>query len=241
MNTPNSRQLFLPLRQGMGLPVRDHLQPVLDRAEEAVRDSQVRRPPRAGCGRTGPSARSAPSVVGSRSPGSRPPHTSCNVCARNSISRMPPSPELDVMAGYAGQGIAVRQKRAALVRVDAALHRVDVGDGGEIEAAAPDEGPDVLQEPRAKLQIPRHGPRLRHRGAFPVLAHAFVVGDRGRQGDRRRRRGGIGAEAQVGAEHVAVRVPRFHEGDEVCARSGCRQAPIASSPSRSMYTPALGS
>ena len=38
------------------------------------------------------SNRSAATVPGTRSAGSRPPHTSCSVCATNSISRMPPWP-----------------------------------------------------------------------------------------------------------------------------------------------------
>ena len=36
----------------------------------------------------------APSVVGSRSPGSRPPQINCSTWAVNSISRMPPRPRL---------------------------------------------------------------------------------------------------------------------------------------------------
>ena len=47
--------------------------------------------------------------------------------------------ELDVVTGDADH-------REAAVRVDLALHRVDVGDGGEVEILAPDERREIGQE-----------------------------------------------------------------------------------------------
>ena len=85
---------------------------------------------------------------------------------------------------------------------------MDVGDGGEIQPAPPDEGPDRLEEPVAEREVAGDRPRLDHRRALPVLAHALVVGQRGMQRDRGRRRGRVGPQPQVGAEHVAVGVPR---------------------------------
>ena len=41
---------------------------------------------------------------GTRSPGSRPPQTSCSVCARNSISRMPPSPSFTLCPAMRATG-----------------------------------------------------------------------------------------------------------------------------------------
>ena len=83
--------------------------------------------------------------------------------------------------------------------------------GGEVEAAAPDEGPDRLEECHAEAEVAGHRTGLDHGGAFPVLTHALVVGDGGGQGDGGRRHRGIGAQAQVGAEHVAIGVTRLHQ------------------------------
>ena len=69
-----------------------------------------------------------------------------------------------------------------------------------------------------------HGPRLRHRGALPVLAHALVICDCGghRDGGRGRRR--VGTQAQIGAEHVAVRVAGLHHGNQR-ACDACERGP----------------
>src|SRR5688572_30932726 len=78
------------------------------------------------------------------------------------------APELDVVAFN-------RYGAVALVRVDPALHGVNIGDGGEIEIFAPDEGRQVLQEVFAGLDVARHDARLDQGGALPVLAEALVV------------------------------------------------------------------
>src|SRR3546814_8436683 len=56
----------------------------------------------------------------------------------------------------------------------------------------------------AERAVAGHRARLDHGGALPVLAQAFVVGEGGVQADRQRHGAGIGPEAQVGAEDVAV-------------------------------------
>ncbi len=117
-------------------------------------------------------------------------------------------------------GSAAVAQRTALVFVDPPLHRLDVGDGGEIQAAAPDERPDRLQEAPAQRQIAGDRARLDHRRAFPVLAHAFVVGDGVADRDRGRRRGRIGPQPQIGAEHVAVGVARLHQPDQTARDPG---------------------
>ncbi len=128
------------------------------------------------------------------------------------------------MAGDAQQRVGRIGQRAALVLVDPALHGVDVGDGCEVEASAPDEGADCLEEFCAERQIAGHRARLDHRGALPVQAHAFVVHDGGGHRDGWRRDGGIRAQAQVGAEHIAVGVARLHQGDKVACQARCEAA-----------------
>ena len=97
---------------------------------------------------------------------------------------------------------------------------MDIGDGREIQAATPDERADRLQELRADRQIAGHRAGLDHGRAFPILPHAFVVGDRRHQGDRGRGRGRIGAQAQVGAEHISVGVPGLHQRHQPARESG---------------------
>ena len=88
--------------------------------------------------------------------------------------------ELDVVAPY-------RDLAMALVGMDLALDRMDVGDRREIHVFAPDIGLQFLEERIAGPQIARDRARLDHRGALPVLAAALVIGQRRLDGDRQRR------------------------------------------------------
>ena len=102
----------------------------------------------------------------------------------------------------------------ALVRVDLALDRMHVGDGREVEIFAPDKGRELLQERFARVKVARHRARLDEGGALPVLAHAFVIGERGLERDRDRRRAGVGTQPQIGAEDVAVARAFAHDLDD---------------------------
>ena len=106
--------------------------------------------------------------------------------------------ELDVVAGD-------RDLLVAAMIVDLALDRMDVGDRRVVEIFAPDVGREFARgTPRPPAMSPATGARLDQRRALPVLAEALVVVERrlGRDGDVRR--AGIGPQAQVDAEDVAV-------------------------------------
>ena len=81
-------------RQAVGLAVVDHLQAVLDLAEEAVGLDQLVRAPRLDRGRQRPAPAGSRTCRRCAASGSRPPKISCWVWAKNSISRMPPRPSL---------------------------------------------------------------------------------------------------------------------------------------------------
>ena len=66
-------------------------------------------------------------------------------------------------------------------------------------------GAQLADEGVAGLRVAGDGARLDQRGALPVLAHALVIEKCGGRGDGDARRAGIGSEAKIGAEDVAVR------------------------------------
>ena len=123
--------------------------------------------------------------------------------------------ELHVVAGDALHRVGAVGQGGGVVVVHAALHGADVGHGGEIQVAAPDEGADFAQEALAQGPVAGHRARLDHGGAFPVLAHALVVGQGGGQGDGGRGGPRVRPQTQVGAENIAVGVPRLHKGAHI--------------------------
>jgi glutamine synthetase adenylyltransferase len=99
---------------------------------------------------------------------------------------------------------ADRDLAMALHRVDLALDRMDVLDGGEIQMLAPDEGLEIGEERIARRQVAGDGAPLDHRRALPILAHALVIGLR-RHGRQSERGGGrIGTQTQIHPQDVAV-------------------------------------
>ena len=97
-----------------------------------------------------------------------------------------------------------RDLAVPLVRVDLALDRMHVGDCRIVQIFAPDIGLQLPQEGLARRDVAGKRPRLDHGGALPVLATAFVVVERRLDRDGERGRAGIGPQAQVGAEDIAV-------------------------------------
>ncbi len=109
----------------------------------------------------------------------------------------PSPPELDVVAGD-------RDLVVPAHRMDLPLHRVHVGDRGEIEILAPDERREVLQKSLAQADVARHGTRLDKRGALPILPHRLVIGVGGGQRHGGGSRARIRAEPIIDAMDVAV-------------------------------------
>ena len=109
------------------------------------------------------------------------------------------APELHVVAGDRDGGMTPHG-------VDLALHRMDVGDGAVVEILAPDEGGEVASGKwRTKAEMsPATGRALISAARSQFWPVAFVVGEGGGQADGDRRRAGIGAQAQVHPQHVAV-------------------------------------
>ena len=107
------------------------------------------------------------------------------------------APKLDVVTGNGDRAVTA-------MGVDLPLDRMNVFDGSEIEIAPPHERFDRFQEFRSRGLIAGTGARLDERGALPVLSHALVIVFRSAGRDRHLRRAGIGPEAQIDAEDVAV-------------------------------------
>ena len=77
-----------------------------------------------------------------------------------------------------------------------------------------------MQERGPCLHVSRHRARLDHRGPLPVLAAAFIVGQRGFDRDSERRRTGIGAQTQVSAKDVSVLRPVLEDAHKPPGQSG---------------------
>ena len=180
----------------MGLLVAQHLQPVLDGAQEPVGFGQLARcrfgnpaGPRQRRQRLGrrPDAQRLVAATGDQLLGLREELDLANTTA----------PELDVVAGD--------PRRADILGdVDLALHGLDVGDGREVQMLSPDVGGEFGDKGFADSLVTGAGPRLDPGGAFPVLSPALIIGERGLDRDRHRGRTGVGPQPQIGAEHVVV-------------------------------------
>ncbi len=144
---------------------------------------------------------------------------------------------LDVEFDLADPAMAQFQVRALglhalidLVHMDLALDRVDVGYGGEVQVAAPDEGLQLSQESLARSDIAGRHPGFDMGRPLPVLADALIIVHGG--GDRRRHRGRrwIGPQPQIDTEHVTVRSARLQEFGDGLGQAhgqGLRLDPLA--------------
>ena len=199
-------QLRLVLRQGMGLLIVDHLQAVLDPAVKPVGPDQPVAHDRFEQPRLGERAQRIAGVLDPQRGIAPAPDELLGLGEELDLPDAAPA-ELDVVPGDF-------HRRAAALGVDLALDRMDVLDGEEIEALAPDERTQHFEKrfPRHDVSGDRAG--LDHRRPFPVLAGALVI-DFGRPGGDRDRRGSrIGAQPQIGAEDIAVAGAFGHHLDE---------------------------
>ena len=109
---------------------------------------------------------------------------------------------------------------SAAMRVDLPLDRVDVLDRREIEMLAPQERRQLGEEFLPRLAVAGDGARLDEGGALPVLACAFIIRERRLERDRRRGRGGVRPEAQVGAEHISLGRALAHDALKIVREAG---------------------
>ena len=182
--------------QRMGLLVRDHLQPVLDAAQELIGRRQfvtgLKGDPVAG-------GQDLQRVQRRAHPQFR------MAAAGNELLRLrekldladAAAADLDVMAFD-------RDLALAAIGLHLPLHVVDIGERGKIEMLAPDERRKFRDQRLARPGVAGAGTRLDHRGAFPGPPFPFVIMQRRLGRNRHLRRGRIGPQAQIDAEHVAV-------------------------------------
>ena len=180
----------------MGLLVGDHLQAVLEAAQEAVGGDQV-----VGGLRLDPArlCQGAKGSAGGRRAHLRQPAAEDQLLGLDEELDLADAaaPDLEIVAGDPDPAVPP-------IGVDLPLDRVDVADRGEIEMAPPQERLQPAQQALADRLFARHHPRLDQRGALPVLAVALVVlrGILDRQGERLA--GRMRPQPQVDPEHVAL-------------------------------------
>ena len=192
-------EAFEPLavaRQRVGLLVGDHLQPVLEHAQEPIGGAEL-------VARRG----ADPFALGQHVEHRQRLAAAQLRMAAAGDELLGLHEELDLADAAAAELDVValdRDLAMAAIGVDLPLHAVDVGDGGEVEIFAPDERRQLAQQLLAGRDVAGAGARLDHGGALPVAPDALVVVERRRGRDRDLGRARVGPQPQIGAEHVAV-------------------------------------
>ena len=199
-------------RHDVRLLVAQHLQPVLDRAQEPVDFGEV-----------GGDVLANPAGAGERRQrlGGRTHPQGLVSPAGDQLLRL--GEELDLAdAAESELHIVPLDPDVAdlLGDVDLALHRLDVGDGREVEMLAPDIGGQIAQEGLADAEVPGTGPCLDPGGAFPVLAAPLVVGQGRLDRQRHRRRARVRPQPEVGAKDIAGLRPVLHEAGQLLDHAG---------------------
>ena len=175
----------------------DHLQAVLDAAQEIVSRRQL-----VARGGVDPAARGERRQRGERVAAAQ------LVMAAAGDELLGLHEKLDLADAAAAELDVValdRDLAMAAIGMDLPLHRVHVGDRRVIEIFAPDEGRQIAQQLLARGEVAGARPRLDQGRALPVLPAAFVVVERRLGRDRDLGRGRIGAQPQIDAKNVAVR------------------------------------
>ena len=182
--------------QRMGLLVRDHLQPVLDLAQKLVGFGQflarLKRDPVAGRENLQRVQRGAHPQLRMTAAGNQ------LLCLREKLDLADAAAaDLDVMA-------LDRDLALAAIGLHLPLHVMDVGQCRKIQMLAPDERREFGDQRLARFGVAGARPRLDHRRAFPGSPFPLVIMQRRVGRNRHLRRGRIGPQAQIDAEHVAV-------------------------------------
>ena len=211
-------------RDGVGLFIAAHLQPVLQRAQRAVTGSQPLRLGRrhmAGCGQRGEAIQR------------------CRAAQR----RITPAPDQLVdlgkklhLANAAAPAFQIKagaDSLAALEMVaDAQRHRLDIAHRSVIQAAPPHEGPDAGEEIAAHRDITAHGAGTDESDAFPGQRFGLIIMFRRRQADRHRRDFAGRAQPQIDAGDIAIRGKITQDGDGAARDAHGSLAGILTAPPR---------
>ncbi len=184
------------LGQAVGLLVRDHLQAMFDAPQELISRAQF-------------VARLRGDPVARRQHLERLQRLSHPQfgmpAARDQLLRLgkeldladPAAPDLDIVAFD-------RDLALPAIGLHLPLHVMDIGERGEVEMLAPDEGREFGDQRLAGLQVAGAWPRLDHGGALPGAPFPLVI----MQCRRRRHRHLCGRrirpQPQVDAKHVTV-------------------------------------
>ena len=182
--------------QRVGLQVIDHLQAVLEAAQEAVILDQFFR------------RRSIDAA-------SRCETAKRRACGSNLQLPYPTAPDQLLglgekfdLADAAATGFDIvagdRDSAATLMRIDLALDRMDVLDRRKIEVFPPDKRPQLAQEALAGDAIACNRARFDQRCTFPILPNAFIISERR---DHRHRQGSgcrIGAKPEIDTKYVSI-------------------------------------
>src|SRR6516162_7295749 len=183
-------------RKHMRLRVLDHLQAVLETAQEAIIVDQLG------------SRRRIDTAGGSEA---------TQRLASGSSPQLTHAPTPDQLLGLgeefdfadaAATGLDVMpldgDSSAAAKGVDLTLDRVDILNGGKIEVFPPNERLQLAQKALPGDPVAGHRPGLDQRCPFPILADALIVGERGWHRQHQRGGRGVRAQPQICAKDVAV-------------------------------------
>ncbi len=215
-----AQQILLVCGQCLGLFVIDHLQAVFQHAQKAVGADHPFRgfrigPAAGGKGADG-GAGGALAQAGIASPGYQLLGLGEEFDFADAAA-----PDLQIVPGNGDFFMPV-------MGIDLAFDRMDVLDGGKVEIFPPDEGSEIIEKSLARPDVAGDGPGLDHGRAFPVLAQGLVIILCRLEGDGQRRYAGIGTQAQIGAEDIAVCRPVLQHGDEFAHQAGKKVGRMAS-------------
>ena len=176
----DARYPFRIFWQAMRLPIRHHLQPMFQPSQEAIGIGQV-------------SGGAAFYLARTSECGKRAKR------GRVSQSRIAPAPDqLQYLRGefdfanaapaklhiMPGQLHRIMRTLRPFMGVDLPLDGMDIRHRRKIQITPPDKRTNLAKKSIPRRTIRGDRPRLDHGRAFPILAHAFVIGDGGGDGDR---------------------------------------------------------